>query len=812
MRYQVACLFVFLLATIVTVGQPAKTMVATKISQPPRIDGKLQDPAWQQATPVSGFIVNQPAYGQPAAQNSEIKLLYDDAAIYVGAFLHDDPALIRKQLTPRDGEQRQDIDYFSISFDTYNDKQNAFQFIVTAANVQSDIRISPTGSDYQWDAVWESKTSITEDGWMVEMKIPYMALRFSRKEVQDWGINFGRFTRRTNESAYWNPVNPNVNGFVNQMGSLVGLENLQPPVRLSFQPYVSAGYSVIPTRRGNQETFLRNGGMDLKYGVNESFTIDMTLVPDFGQVQSDNVILNLSPFEQQFNENRPFFTEGTELFNKAGIFYSRRVGAMPGGYHRARRLAADSSYQIVSNPTATQLYNATKFSGRNRHKLGIGVFNAVTAPMHAVLRNDKGEEFEVETEPLANYNIVVLDQALKNRSAITFTNTNVMRAGNSRNANVTALDIVLYDNKNDYRIVTRGRFSQIWGNEKYNGYKSYVAFEKVSGRITYSLNNTLESDRFDPNDLGILLAPNEVRTAAHVGYHQNTPTKNFNFYHINLNVYQQSLYKPFVYQESGYRANALFVFKNFWDVNIVSEGKIGWFNDYFELRSPGKVLKRAPWQFVGIFGSSDSRKKLFGGWGFGFAESPIPNDAFYLVEASLRYRFNPRFSLSINANREEDQGNFGWVTTNSATGVPVIGKRHITSYNNLVNAIYNFTPRMNLTMRARHYWSKVHYLSFHDVQADGHWTDRPFINNADRNFNVFNMDMFYTWDFRLGSRLIVAWKNALGPDAAINGIVNRNYSKNLNQVFQVPHSNEVTVKFIYFLDYQQLRRQKKAEG
>ncbi|HMP86054.1 MAG TPA: DUF5916 domain-containing protein, partial [Lacibacter sp.] len=343
-------------------------MQAGKVTVAPKIDGLLTESIWKEAIPAEDFIVNSPNFGAPSAYKTRVYVLYDNNAIYIGAYLYDDPKLVRKQLTARDGESRQDVDYFSVFFDTYNDDQNGFHFLVTSRNVQSDGRLSPNRnsqfgppSDYSWDAVWESKVTMQDDGWIVEMRIPYFSLRFAKKDKQDWGINFQRYVRRSNENSYWNSVNPNENGFVNQFGLLAGLENLQPPLRLSFLPYVTGGYRTVPGKSGRTNEFLRNGGMDVKYGVNESFTLDMTLIPDFGQVISDNVINNLSPFEVQFQENRPFFTEGTEIFNKAGLFYSRRVGATPGGYYRARSKGSTDSTRIISNPCLVQLLNAAKF-------------------------------------------------------------------------------------------------------------------------------------------------------------------------------------------------------------------------------------------------------------------------------------------------------------------------------------------------------------------------------------------------------------------------------------------------------------------
>ncbi len=307
-KFSILIVLVFLLAT----GTAQKMVQAVKITHAPKIDGVLNEEVWRTAPIADNFIVNQPKFGDTASQKTEVKILYDDEAIYVAAHLYDNPLLIRKQLTARDNEDRQDVDLFGIVFDTYNDKQNGFLFLVTSANVQTDAKvssnqtvdnsnsfgakISSSGIDNTWDAVWDSEVKIVNDGWIVEMKIPYMSLRFSKSEMQDWGINFYRLIRRLNEVDYWNPINPQISGLMNQSGILKGLKNLLPPLRLSFLPYISTGYSSTPTNNGSFNSVLHNGGMDVKYGINQSFTMDMTLIPDFGQTQSDNVVLNLSPY------------------------------------------------------------------------------------------------------------------------------------------------------------------------------------------------------------------------------------------------------------------------------------------------------------------------------------------------------------------------------------------------------------------------------------------------------------------------------------------------------------------------------------
>ncbi len=446
---------------IVSTAQVKNTQ-AVKIIVAPRIDGSLDDAAWQQVPVATDFITNSPEFGKPASSRTTVKVVYDNTAIYIGAYIYDDPLAVRRQFTPRDNGDRSDVDYFSVFLDTYKDRQNAYQFLVTSRNVQSDARISagikPQNDiygDLSWDAVWDSKVGFKKDGWVVEIKIPFSSIRFSKKNDQAWGIQFLRFTRRLNELSFWNPVDPKVDGIVNQFGDINGLQSLVPPLRLSFSPYVSGGYRQTPQIvQGTQYESLKSGGMNVKYGLSESFTLDATLIPDFGQVISDNVVNNITPYEIQFRENRPFFTEGTELFNKSGIFYSRRIGKTPDLYDTLVNKINNgemNDYSVLKNPSVTPLYNAVKFSGRTRNNLGIGFFNAVTEPVNARFRNkNTGKDSVISTEPLTNYNIIVLDQALKNRSYITFTNTNVLRNGNQRDANVTALDIALYDKNNKY--------------------------------------------------------------------------------------------------------------------------------------------------------------------------------------------------------------------------------------------------------------------------------------------------------------------------------------------------------------------------
>ncbi len=794
-----------------------KTIESLKITQAPKIDGNLNDAIWTNIPAVSDFVQNFPTYGLAASRKTEVKIAYDNFAMYIGVHLSDDPTLIRKQITARDGEQQTDVDYFSVFFDTYNDNQNGFQFLVTTANVQTDAKLGPnfTGDfgsygDKTWDAVWESNVVMQADGWTVEMRIPYISLRFAKKDIQSWGLQFLRFTRRNNESSFWSPVNPQVNGFVNQFGDLNGLKNILPPLRLSFSPYVTTGYRTSPQTNGYLNEWLRNGGMDVKYGLNESFTLDATLIPDFGQVISDNVVNNLTPYEVRFTENRQFFTEGTEIFNKANLFYSRRIGATPAGYNSVKRyVASHPEWEITKNPSITQLYNATKFSGRNKKKLGIGIFNAVAAPMEAGIKNmNTGKDSMIQTSSLTNYNIIVLDQALKGRSSVTFTNTNVLRSGGDRDANVSALDVALYNKKNSRVLRGTTRYSKIWGANPYDGFSNALRYEKVGGNWNYYVSGSAESAKYDPNDLGILTTTNKVIYRANLGYKQLKPTNNFITYNYSISPRLQYQYKPYAYSKFDITATAFWIFKNFWDIHIVAGGIPGYENNFFELRTPGRYLRYPSNYSINLSGSTDSRKKLYVSFGGTYAIAPKFDNIYTSLSLGMRYRFSNKFSLDLQTDSYFEENQLGYAFSRETNGEPIVGFRDSREFVSVLSGIYNFTSRLNLTMRARHYWNKVNYISFKNVDANGGLMPRAFLPGQDDNYNAFNLDAFLTWDFRLGSRLILGYKNWLGDEEFVTPNAKNSYLNNLSDIFDLRHGNEFTIRFVYFLDYNQLRKKR----
>jgi hypothetical protein len=794
----------------------SKSIQAIKVIHPPKIDGLLDDAVWVDVPVATDFIQNFPHAGLPASQRTEVKIVYDDNAIYVGAYLYDDPLLIRKQITARDEEQVKDLDFFSVFFDTYKDNQNGFQFLVTSSNVQTDARLAPNLSlstneygDKTWDAVWDSKVSIRDDGWIVEMKIPYISLRFPNHTIQNWGLQFLRSVRRNNETTFWNNVDPQVNGFVNQFGLLQNLLDIKPPLRLSFSPYISTGVRSTPEANGYRTEWLKSGGMDVKYGINESFTFDATLVPDFGQVISDNVVNNLTPYEIRFDEYRPFFTEGTEIFNKSGLFYSRRIGAAPAGYRSVNELATDPNLEVVKNPGRTQLYNALKFSGRTPQKLGIGFFNAVGAPMYAIVHDKTtGEKTKIKTEELTNYNIIVLDQALKGQSYVTFTNTNVMRNGSGRDANVTGLDFSLYDKKNIYNLKGYGHYSKVFAEDAYGGHNTSLRIAKVSGEVRYAFQNTVISDNYDPNDLGYLLTANQHVNSASISYNQFTPTKTFLNYSYELSAVYRRLYNPDEFNDFSVGLTGSWIFKNFWGA-VLGANYIPDQHDYFVIGKPYDNYARRPqYGFLTLSGNTDSRKRLYFNFsllGADFFKNPEKD--YYIAEGAVRYRFSNKLSVEL-AHRHEAETDYITYGGKGVNGEPMIAFVDFKDVTSIFSGIYNFTPRINLTLRVRHYWSHVPVKRKAMLDAKGLPVNEMPVTGVTDNVNYFNMDAFFTWDFRYGSRLIFGYKNWLGENELLDGNLHKKYLGNLGESFNLRHGNELTVRFIYFLDYNQLRKKK----
>ncbi len=773
----------------------------------PKIDGILNDTVWEKAEVASGFIQRDLHPGNVSEQNTEVRILYDDMAIYLCANCYDTaPDSILRELSVRDNEANADL--FGVFFDTYNDDINAYGFFVTSAGTQIDARYSSQGQDFDWNAVWMSSVKLHDNGWAIEMKIPYSALRFSAKDVQTWGLNVIRKIRRKRETSFWNEIKPTIGALVRQFGDLIGLKNIKPPVRLSLTPYVAGIVNHYPYNDKNIKdlNYTFSGGADIKYGLSDAFTLDMTLIPDFSQVQSDNQVLNLSPFEVQYQERRPFFTEGTELFNKSGLFYSRRVGGTPIDYYKVSSKLNDGE-KIVKNPAQTQLLNATKISGRTAGKLGIGLFNGLSNEAYATVQDTLGNTRKVLTAPYTNYNIVVLDQALKNNSSVSFINTNVTRDGHYYDANVTGTNFRFNNKKNMYTIGGAGVISSKLFPDSArpdNGYSAELDFGKSGGNFKWNVWGALKTDRYNPNDLGILLLSNNMESGIDLNYNIYKPfwKVNNSFNHVGI-VYQR-MYNPSAFWNFGiYGDNNTTFSKRFFTcgINYGIEPVITY--DYYEPRVFGRFYTFPINYNAGGFISTDYRKKfaldITGNYRI-FEENDRHN---FNLTISPRYRVNNKLSFIYEAGNFFRNDDIGCVNYSNPDTI-VFGRRNMQTVSNVVSSAYKFSNKMSLTFRLRHYWSKAQYKQYYQLGNDGllnAYDLYPYDHNV--NFNAFNIDMVFYWQFAPGSELNIIWKNSL---LKRESQINDNYYDNFKTTLNSPQNNMISVKVLYYLDYLRIKK------
>lgn len=784
---------------------------ATKVIEKPKIDGILDDEVYKSAVPFVGkFYQMSPDNGAPSSYETKVTIVYTDYGLYIAAQMYDpDPATIPQELSKRDDMDGKNVDVFALVFDPINKGQNAFNYAVSSAGVQGDAVVDANNFDDNWDAVWNSEVKVNDEGWAAEMEIPYSAIRFPKHEIGDWGINIYRSAKRLNEESTWNFVDQEVDGFINQSGTLSGLENIIPPLRLSFSPFLSGAVSHDGASNTYSSTYA--GGMDLKWGLSESFTLDMSLIPDFSQVQSDDQVLNLSPFEVRFDENRPFFTEGVELFSKGNIFYSRRVGQSR-GYVDENDLAANEV--VKSTPISAPLLNATKISGRTAKGTGLGFFNAVSRETYATIENtENGTTRDYLIDPVTNYNVLVFDQNLKNNSSFGVINTNTMREGPARDANVTVAQLRLRDKTNTWSIFADGGYSHIVtqgenGEEVKSGFRNTLSFSKVSGKFNFSTGFSQESDGWDINDLGYMRAPNEFRVYGRMNYNIYKPFSIFNSFRARLNVNHEQLYAPRTFTQFRANGGVNVQFKNFYDFGVgMSVSPVDSY-DYYEPREPGRYFKSGPngewWTYVG----TDERKP-FSLSGFVGTWMRNSDDAGLLFsEIRPSYRVSNKLNLSYSLGVRKGNNNKGFVDKvydqNDVLEEIIFGNRSQQTIENVFGVNYTFNNKMALTFRLRHYWSWAEYNEFYNLEEDGTLGETEFngfnpdgSSDYNSNFNAFNIDMVYSWQIAPGSFVSINWKDSV---FSFSEKVDRGYGENISRTTQDNHHNTLSVKLVYYID------------
>ncbi|MDH4471194.1 MAG: DUF5916 domain-containing protein [Fluviicola sp.] len=806
---------VFLLGGSISYAQ--RSVSAQRITEQVSLDGELNEAFWKSVPVADSFVINYPTPGLPANCRTTVQMAYDDQAVYFGVVLHDvTPDSVLSMLSQRDDFGN--ADWFGILIDPYGAGQNGFAFAVTAAGVELDAIINKDDQDFTWNAVWKSRVVLTADGWSLEMRIPLSQLRFPKQSVQTWRINFQRQVRRRREMSYWSPVDPAVYGEITQSGYVTGLTDLVSPLRLFFSPYTTSYVeNYYDDQSASQEwRFRQRFGMDMKYGLSESFTLDATIVPDFGQTASDRLILNLSPFEVRYNENRPFFLEGMDLFGTGDLFYTRRIGAetLNGAFLVDSLQSTGNS--AVSAASQAQLVNASKISGRTKKGLGVGFFNAVEKRSYITYTDSVGNKREILAHPLTNYNIVVLSQNLRNNGNIGFVNTNVYRPELKRFANANDFQTTLLTKSRKYSILVEGRTSLIQDSkETVFGHNVYTSFQKISGRLNFNVEYYEMSNTFDNNDLGFLPRNNTRGTSLLVRWLEFQPKGRFLRRNYRFSSDLLFLYAPSKFNYWNVNAFAFGTFRNFLSCGIELEASPIGEVDHFESRTFGTPVNYPVSVSLGGFYSSDYSKPFALDFNLYNRVYTLPGMNDLDAEISPRFRFSNKLFVVLTSGISRYLNNYGYVigvTDPAYDNEIILGTRNRWIVNNTVSADYTFTNRMGLVLALNHYWQEVAYKEFLTLQPNG-WTtvstytglDADGKNIHNTSYNAFTMDLNFRWVVYPGSEIRFVWKyNIYASENALDV----SYFNTFKDLFNQPQLNSFSVKALFFLDAGKLKKRK----
>jgi hypothetical protein len=586
-----------------------KAFTTAVVQVPPEIDGWLDDEAWNAVPWEGGFQMYEPYDNRPASQETRFKVIIDKDNIYVGMRAYDSsPDSIVSRLTRRD---EIDGDMMAFQFDSYHDLQTAFTFFVSAAGSRADFYMSSDGEneDETWNAIWWVETRIDDKGWTLEAKIPFSQLRFDRSSGGVWGFQAAREIYRNNETSLWQPMSRESPGWVHLMGEMNGLENIDPRKQADITPYVVAGNEWFeaeaenPYRSEGVDRHL-NAGLDAKIGITNNFTLDLTVNPDFGQVEADPSQVNLTAFETFFREQRPFFIEGKNIFNydlsvhsRNNMFYSRRIGRRP----QYDPDLEEGEYADV--PASTKILGAAKVTGKTKNGLSLGIMESVTSRELASINYGSGERTEI-VEPLTNYftgrvsrefdkgntrigGIITSTNRFTDEEHLDYLHTSAYTGGldfqqffadrsydlsaNLYGSNVNGSEEALISTQRSpvhyYQRPDATHLTLDSTRRSLNGYGGSLSFGKQSGRLNFRGFLYLSSPGLELNDLGFLSSTDEITQIFWIGYRFNEPFSIFRNANLNLNQWNAWDFGG-VHQVTGFNINGHSQFKNLWDAGF----------------------------------------------------------------------------------------------------------------------------------------------------------------------------------------------------------------------------------------------------
>jgi hypothetical protein len=790
-----------------------------KISeQTPRIDGLIDDQAWNIVEWSGGFIQRSPNDGEAPSQKTEFKILYDDNNLYILIRAFDtEPEKIVERKSRRDGL---DGDWVEVNIDSYFDKRTAFSFTASVSGVKSDQAISKDGDvwDSSWDPIWYLKTSIDKEGWIAEIKIPLTQLRFNNhKENPVWGLQVNRRLFRDEEKSHWSYFSKDESGWVRHFGELHGLKNIKPKMQVELSPYITAKQENFEKESGNP--YKDKGvdrsfgiGLDGKIGITNDFTLDFAINPDFGQVEADPSEVNLTAFETQFSEKRPFFIEGKEitsyrvsqnggLFTGDNLFYSRRIGCAPHYYPSL------SSNEYENRPTQTTILGALKLTGKTKDGLTIGIIETLAAEEKSEIYNtDNNEERKITIEPMTNYLVARVQKDLNNNNTIIggiLTSTNRFIKNDHLNylntdAYTGGLDFKQYFKNKKYYLAVKYEMSQISGdstamiaqqkssrryfqrpNNDYTefdstrtsmtGYAGAIEIGRAgSSKWRWTSSLALRSPEFEINDIGYLQRADLMTQVLWIGYKWTKPFSIFRTVTLDFNEWSEWDFGL----TNNYWVTSLstdMVFKNHYEFFTRVRYTSGSASNSFMRGGP--TMHTPPYINYNLNVNSDPRKKLhiIGRMSLKSGLENYKNFtsyAIYLVyrpNDAIKFSFNPTYSVTSN----ELQYLNTEVYNNEKRYVYAQIDQITTSFTLRID--YSITPDLTIQYYGAPYISAVDYSEPKyitdpnaDKFVDRYSTDMSFSsidykNVCDFNFRQFRSNLVVRWEYRPGSLLYLVW-------------------------------------------------------
>jgi hypothetical protein len=810
-------LFVSLFLTFnIIQAQKIKSYEAFPVKSAPVIDGILSEEIWNNLVPATNFTLMWPEtrHGNkiPMKYETIAYLGYDQNAIYVGAILkHPNPDKMPKEFSQRDEIWNVNAETFFVTFNTYNDDLNFFGFQITSAGTVGDAYSSGSieSDDFLYDTVFDAKTNISSDGWSVEMAIPYSAIRFPEKEEQLWGLNFGRKIQSLDETFVWSPVNVNELEYHESNGTLTGIKNISPPVRLFFYPYVQ---SSINLQKGVKPATSYTAGMDLKYGLSSSFTLDASLIPDFGQVTFDNVKLNLGPFEQQFSENRAFFTEGATLFEIAdgdmgggSFFYSRRIGEVVS----VGDDLLENDELIFDFDDTPQLINTIKVTGTTNKNLSIGFLNAITDKVEAEIQNSSSNQRRKQTiQPLVNYNVVSLSQQLLNDySSISVLNTN-KTGGYGLYGNNLAFVADLFSENRDFNVMVKAFGSKAPKDNSKNGFRSGISFSELKGNFRYNVSWWGVDKHYKQNELGYFNFLDHQSFSSRISYQI---LKEYGFlrkYRNYLWLHNTRTFHSTERKLWGLRFGNDFSTQNLmvFEADFAYSSKT---RDYDKPRTINRYIEE-PENFQAKLVMQSNKNKDFlyriqwNNFAY-FKEDFEEKKSQNRLNLSTLYRFSEQFSLAVESNHLDFKDDVGYLE--SINQDIYFGRRDIRSVENNIDLNYFFDSKKWINLKLRNYWSRAKYdRTLFRLNENGKRTETDFSLldfDPDTNFNIWNLDINFEWWFAPGSNLVLLYRNQLFKNDSVTKL---DYLGSLNNLFEHTAQHQFSLRINYLIDFNLTKR------